>query len=56
MKITPQNFIVGTLAVVIVVLLLRNVQAFADIITTVTGIFGKSFKSVTEVGDFGKDV
>jgi hypothetical protein len=54
MKITPQNFIVGTLAIVIIILLLRNVNAFADIIKTVTDIFGKSFKAVTEVGDFDK--
>lgn len=54
MKVTPANFIVGTLAVVIVILLLRNVNAFAEIIKTVTDIFGKSFKAVTDVGDFGK--
>lgn len=54
MKITPYNFVIGTLVVVIVVLMLRNVNAFSEIIKTVTDIFGKSFKAVTEVGDFDK--
>lgn len=55
MKVTLHNFTIGTLALVIVILLLRNVNAFAEIIKTVTDIFGKSFKAVTEVGDdFGK--
>lgn len=54
MKITPHSFVIGTLAVIIVILLLRNVNAFTEIIKTVTDIFGRSFKSVTEVGDFGK--
>ena len=47
-----KSFIIGTLAVVIVVLLLRNITVFAEIIKTVTDIFGRSFKAVTEVGDF----
>lgn len=54
MKITPYSFIIGTLTVVIVILLLRNVDAFSEIIKTVTDIFDRSFKSVTEVGDFGQ--
>lgn len=52
MKITPYSFVIGTLTVIIVVLLLRNVNAFSEIIKTVTDIFGKSFKAVTDVGDF----
>lgn len=54
MRITPKNFVIGTLAIVIVILLLRNVTVFAEIVKTVTDIFGKSFKAVTEVGDFDK--
>lgn len=54
MKITPQSFVIGTLVIVIAILLLRNVNAFSEIIKTVTDIFGRSFKAVTEVGDFDK--
>ena len=54
MKVTPYNFVIGSLVIVIVILVLRNVDAFAEIIKVVTDIFGKSFKAVTEVGDFDK--
>jgi hypothetical protein len=53
--ITPKNIVIGTLLLVIVVLLLRNVNAFTEIIKTVTDIFGRTFKAVTEVGDFSVD-
>ncbi len=54
MKITPYSFVTGTITIIIVILLLRNVNAFTEIIKTVTDIFGRSFKAVTEVGDFDK--
>ncbi len=54
MKITPYSFVTGTIVIIIVILLLRNVNAFTEIIKTVTDIFGRSFKAVTEVGDFDK--
>lgn len=54
MKITPYSVVIGTLWLVIIVLLLRNVDAFSAIVQTVTDIAGKSFKAVTEVGDFGE--
>lgn len=47
-----RRLVVITLAVVIVVLLLRNTAAFAQIIKTVTDLFGQSFRAVTNVGDF----
>jgi len=52
MKVTPYGIVIGTLTIVIVILLLRNVNAFSEIIKTVTDTFGKSFKAVTDVGDF----
>lgn len=47
-----RKFVIITLAVVIVVLLLRNTPAFAQVIKTVTDLFGQSFRAVTQVGDF----
>jgi hypothetical protein len=45
------RFIIITLALVIVVLLLRNTEVFTQIIKSVTDLFGKAFSAVTEVGD-----
>lgn len=47
-----KKFILITLGIVIVALILRNADAYGKIIETVTGLFGKSFKAVTEVGNF----
>lgn len=47
-----KRIIVITLALVILVLLLRNVDAMKQIIGSVTGLFARSFEAVTEVGDF----
>jgi hypothetical protein len=49
-----RTFIFITLAVVIFVLLLRNTEVLSQTIKTVTDLFGRSFKAVTEVGDFDK--
>jgi hypothetical protein len=49
-----RKFIFITLAVVIFVLLLRNTEVLSATIKTVTDLFGRSFKAVTEVGDFDK--
>lgn len=46
-----KQFVIITLAVVIVILLLRNTETFAKIIKTVTDFFGQAFSAVTEVGD-----
>lgn len=47
-----KNFVIITLALVIVVLLLRNTEVFAQTVKTVTDLFGEAFKAVTDVGDF----
>lgn len=47
-----KNFVIVTLALVIVVLLWRNVDVFSKVIKSVTRLFGDSFEAVTEVGDF----
>jgi hypothetical protein len=47
-----KRFITITLAVVIIYLLLQNTEVYKQIIKTVTELFGKSFKAVTNVGDF----
>jgi hypothetical protein len=47
-----RKFIVITLAIVIVLLLLKNVEQFAGIIKTVTDVFDKSFKAATNVDQF----
>jgi hypothetical protein len=47
-----KKFVIITLAIVIIALLIRNADVYGKIIQTVTGLFGKSFKAVTEVGDF----
>ncbi len=47
-----KKFVLITLAIIIIALLIRNANAYGQIIQTVTGLFGKSFKAVTEVGDF----
>jgi len=47
-----KRFIVITLGLVILVLLLRNVEVLKRVITTVTDLFGQSFRAVTEVGEF----
>lgn len=47
-----QRFVVVTLALVIVVLLFRNTAVMGRTIETLTDLFGRSFKAVTEVGDF----
>lgn len=50
-----KGFIVATLLIVIVYLLLENSDTFSSAITTVTGVFGKSFSAVTTVGsNWGK--
>jgi hypothetical protein len=45
-----KRFVIITLIVVIVILLLRNVQAFSQVIKTVTDIFTKSFRATIELG------
>lgn len=45
------RFIIITLALVIIVLLVRNTETFARIIKTATDFFGLAFSAVTEVGD-----
>jgi hypothetical protein len=47
-----KKFVLITLVIIIIALLIRNANAYGQIIKTVTGLFGKSFKAVTEVGDF----
>jgi hypothetical protein len=47
-----KKFIFITMAIVIIALIIRNADAYGQIIQSVTGLFGKSFKAVTEVGDF----
>lgn len=47
-----KKFVFITLALVIVVLLLRNADAFARVIKTVTGLFGESFRAATDVAEF----
>lgn len=49
-----RKILFGTLVVIIVYLLLQNVEVYKQIIKTVTDLFGKSFRAVTEVGDFTK--
>jgi hypothetical protein len=46
-----KKFVLITLAIVIIALLIRNADAYGKIIQTVTDLFGKSFKAVTQVGD-----
>lgn len=47
-----KRFVIVTLTLVIIVLLLRNAAVLGVVIKTATGLFGESFKAVTEVGDF----
>lgn len=47
-----KKFVIITLAIVIIALLIRNADVFKKVIDTTTGIFGKSFRTVTEVGNF----
>ena len=47
-----KNFVIITLALVIAVLLLRNTEVFAQVIATVTDLFGQAFRAVTSVEDF----
>lgn len=47
-----KRFVIITLSIIIIALLLKNVDVLKQIIKTVTDIFGKSFRAVTEVGDF----
>ena len=47
-----RKFVLITLALIIVVLLLKNVDVLKTVIKTVTDLFNDSFRTVTEVGDF----
>lgn len=47
-----KKFVFISLGLVIIYLLLQNVGVYTKIITTVTDLFGKSFRAVTNVGDF----
>ena len=47
-----RKFVLITLALIIVVLLLKNVDVLKTVIKTVTDLFNDSFRAVTEVGDF----
>lgn len=47
-----KKFIFISLILVIVFLLLQNISVYSQIIKTVTDLFGKSFKAVTEVKNF----
>lgn len=47
-----KKFIVITLAIIIVALLIRNADVYKQIIVTVSDLFGKSFRAVTNVGNF----
>lgn len=47
-----KNFVIITLALVIVVLLLRNTETFARVVKTATDFFGEAFRAVTNVEDF----
>lgn len=47
-----KKLVIVTLALVIVVLLWRNVEAFSRVVKSFTGLFSESFEAVTEVGDF----
>jgi len=44
-----KKFVIGTITIIIIILLLRNVDTFAQIIKTVTEIFNKSFKTTIDV-------
>ncbi len=46
-----KKFILITLSIVIIALLIRDADAYGKIITTVTDLFNKSFKAVTETGN-----
>jgi hypothetical protein len=46
-----KKFVLITLGIVIIALLINNYGAYEKIITTVTDLFRKSFKAVTEIGD-----
>ena len=47
-----RKFILITLAIVILYLVWKNADVLKNVLTTVTGLFDRSFKSVTEVGEF----
>lgn len=47
-----KKFVFITFAFIILALLFRNGEVFGQIIKTVTDLFGKSFRAVTEVGEF----
>jgi hypothetical protein len=46
-----KRFVIITLSIVIVILLLRNVTVFSQIITTVTDIFKQSFQATVKLGE-----
>lgn len=47
-----RKFILITLGIVILYLIWKNADVLKTVLTTVTGLFDQSFKSVTEVGEF----
>jgi hypothetical protein len=46
-----KKFVLITFVIVIVALLIRNADVYANIIKTVTDLFGKSFRAVTDIGE-----
>lgn len=46
------KYVYIVLGIIIFALILNNVDIFSKLISTITGLFGNSFKAVTSVGTF----